>query len=102
VETIQQILSVLLVLALVACAAWFLTKRGGGQLRWPPRARRRTAALEAVERLPLSAQHSLHLVRLADRALLVASHGGGCTLIETRPWSELEGSGARGAAGAPR
>ncbi len=101
-EIFQQVASVFLVLALVAGTVLFLTKRGAGHLRWPVRARRSKVALEAVERLPLSAQHSLHLVRLADRALLLAAHGNGCTLIESRPWSEVERSGVQNLAEEPR
>jgi flagellar biogenesis protein FliO len=41
--------------------------------------------LELVERLPLSPQHSLHLVRLGETMLLVAASPGGCRLIERRP-----------------
>jgi hypothetical protein len=34
----------------------------------------------------LSAHHVLHLVRVGDRAILLAAHSSGCSLIETRPW----------------
>jgi len=90
VEIIQQVVSVLLVLALLAGALWFLNRRSTLRLGWRGRGKRCGIQLEAVERLPLSSQHCLHLIRLADRALLVAVHGPGCTLIESRPWSEIE------------
>ncbi len=91
-EIIQQVFSVLLVLALLAGALWLLNRRSSLQLGWRGRRRHRGIGLEAVERLPLSGQHCLHLIRLADRALLVAVHGAGCTLIESRPWREVEGA----------
>jgi flagellar biogenesis protein FliO len=47
-------------------------------------------SLQAAGRLALTPQHSLHLVRMGDRALLVAVHAGGCTLIESAPWREME------------
>ena len=43
-----------------------------------------------MERLALTPQHSLHLVRIGDRGLLVAAHAAGCTLIDSRPWQEWE------------
>jgi hypothetical protein len=45
--------------------------------------------LECLERLPLGPQHTLHLVRLGDTALLVASSPGGCSLVRSLRASEL-------------
>jgi hypothetical protein len=60
--------------------AW---RRGAG----PPRPR---ARLERLERLALSPQHMLHLVRLGEKVLLVASSPGGCVLLESHALGELE------------
>ena len=38
--------------------------------------------LEVIERVSLTAQHSLHLVRCDGKKLIVASSPGGCTLLE--------------------
>ena len=38
--------------------------------------------LELVERLALSPQHSLHLVRMADRLLLLSVSPAGCSLLQ--------------------
>jgi hypothetical protein len=35
--------------------------------------------------LPLTPHHSLHLVRLADRTLLIALSPSGCNLLESSP-----------------
>ena len=51
-------------------------------LRLPHRAPRR---MQVVERLPLTPQHSLHLVRIDGRLLVVASGPGGCSLLEEKP-----------------
>ena len=51
------------------------------QLRLPHRAPRR---MHVVERLPLTPQHSLHLVRIDGRLLVVASGPGGCSLLEEK------------------
>ena len=38
--------------------------------------------LQSIERLPLTPQHSLHLVRVEDRTVLVAVSPSGCSLLE--------------------
>jgi flagellar biogenesis protein FliO len=48
----------------------------------PGRAPRR---MQVVERLPLTPQHSLHLVRIDGRLLVVASGPGGCSVLEEKP-----------------
>lgn len=84
-NTVEQVLAVLVVLALAVGSAWMLSHRSSFSGGWPARRTRRGAELEVVERLALTAQHSLYLVRVADRALLVAVHGTGCTLLESWP-----------------
>lgn len=42
---------------------------------------RRSRSLEPVERLMLTPQHALHLIRVAGRDVIVATHPQGCTLI---------------------
>ncbi len=46
--------------------------------------------MEVLERVPLSAQHALNLVRVGERALVVSVHPGGCSLIDSLPWNEIE------------
>ena len=87
-EVLTQLVSVLLVLGLLGAAVWWLRSQRSA----PPlfRARRRgdERLLQCLDRLSLSSQHSLHLVRFADRVLLVGVHAGGCRLLESRPLSE--------------
>jgi flagellar biogenesis protein FliO len=89
-ELARQLSSVVLVLALLGLALWWLKKKSLVRIGAGIRRKRKQARLESVERLSLSPQHSLHLVRMADRALLVAVHASGCSLLETRPWDEVE------------
>ena len=42
-----------------------------------------TPRLEVIDRLPLTPHHSLHLVRLADRTLLIGLSPNGCNLLES-------------------
>ena len=44
--------------------------------------------MEVIESRALAPGHTLHLVRVADRATDASPpHGGGCTLLEARPWA---------------
>ncbi len=89
----------LLVAAAVVALAVFLTRRLPGSRFWRavrPGGRGRWMA--SVERLSLTPQHTLHLVRVRDRAVLVAAHSRGCQLLGTWPW---EGGGAASAEGSP-
>ena len=95
-ELIGQMTAVAGVLALLVALLWWLRRRGFahvGAIR-PARGRR----MERLERLALSPQHTLHLVRLGDTALLVAASPTGCSLIRSLPCAAVE----RDAAGVAR
>ena len=77
-NAIRQALSVALVVALLGLALWKL-RRGGVAWRRPSG---RSRAIESVERLGLTPQHSLHLVRVHGREIVVATHPHGCTVLE--------------------
>ncbi len=80
-ELIPQILAVSAVLLLLAGSLWWLRRKGLTRIH--PRSR----TLEAVERVALGPQHSLHLVRLAGRGLLVGISPAGCALLESFDWA---------------
>ena len=93
-EPIEQMLGVVAVLALLGAMLWWMRRRG----LVAPLLPRRTARhrLELLERLPLTAQHSLHLVRMAERALLVAVSPSGCVVLdscEARAVEDARGAG---------
>jgi len=69
------------VLAVLAVALWWLRKKG--KVCWRRHARCAPRRLESIERLALSPHHALHLVRLDDRAILVAQSPAGLALLET-------------------
>lgn len=87
-EYLQQMLAVLAVFGFLGGALWWLRQRGFARFAVPS-VKKSSSVLSQVERLPLSATHSLHLVRMADRAILLASWPGGCQAIESSPWNEL-------------
>jgi flagellar biosynthetic protein FliO len=81
-EMFEQFAAVGVVLGALFAALWFLKHKG-----WARTASRGSRAdggprLEVVDRLALTPHHSLHLVRLADRTLLVGISPNGCNLLE--------------------
>ena len=90
-EFAQQLAAVGAVLALLAATLWWLRRRGfSAALSTKVPAGRR---LERLERLSLGPQHTLHLVRVGDMALLLASTPAGCALVQSLPCREMEGTG---------
>jgi len=84
-EILRQLISVALVFGLLALTLWWLKRRN--QIRIPlggHRGRGR-GMLEKLERLSLSPQHTLHLVRVGDKTVLLMIHASGCTLLESEP-----------------
>lgn len=75
----QQFAAVVIVLAALLAAVWLL--RSKSRLRSLPFQRRRTAALESLDRLTLTAQHSLHLVRVGKRVIVVGVCPSSMTVI---------------------
>ena len=78
-----QMTAVTGVLALLGLTLWFLRRCGvpGTRSARNGPARR----LECVERLPLGPHHTLHLIRMGEASLLVASSPGGCSLVHSLP-----------------
>jgi flagellar biogenesis protein FliO len=94
-ELIGQVTAVAGVLTLLLAILWWLRRRGFvqvGAMRLP-RGRR----MERLERLALSPQHTLHLVRLGDTALVVAASPSGCSLIRSLPCAAFERNAASAA-----
>jgi flagellar biogenesis protein FliO len=75
---LAQVGGVLTVLGLMAAALWVLGRRGFVQWRGTGGVEKR---MHIVERLPLTAQHALHLVQIGDKLLIVASAPGGCSVL---------------------
>jgi flagellar biogenesis protein FliO len=78
----EQIGMVLLVFALLGALLWFTKNRGLATFRVGARRGGNGRRLEVLERVPLTAQHSLHLVRVADRTVLIATAPSSCTLLD--------------------
>lgn len=81
-ESVQQALSVLLVLGLLGGALWWLRRKGMAQFPLKTRASGKARSMRVVERLALTPQHSLHLVSVKGRTVLIAVSPGGCSVLE--------------------
>ena len=86
-ELIEQLTAAAAVLALLAGTLWWLRRGGFARLRTGGQRQAARGQLEQLARLPLTPQHSLHLVRLADRALLVGRSPAGLTVLESVEWT---------------
>jgi flagellar biosynthetic protein FliO len=83
VQAMQRGAAALLVLGLLFLLLWVLRKKGLAQFSLKRPFRGGVRRLNVVERLPLTAQHSLFLVETTDQLLLLGSSPSGINLIET-------------------
>jgi flagellar biogenesis protein FliO len=78
----EQIGMVLAVFGLLGALLWFLKRRGLASFPLGPRRAGSGRRLEVLERVPLTAQHALHLVRVADRTVLIATAPSSCVMLD--------------------
>jgi len=83
-ESMQQALSVLLVLALLGGVLWWLRRKGVAQFALKSAVAGKRKSIQVVDRLALTPQHSLHLVKLEDRTMLIAASPGGCSILSEK------------------
>ena len=84
-ESMEQLSAVMVVLGLLCASLWLMKKKGWARTSFRRPARPGQPRLEVLDRLSLTPQHSLHLVRVADRTLLVGLSPQGCNLLESGP-----------------
>lgn len=82
-EPIRQILAVLLVLGLLGGTLYWLRTQGAAKLTMKGFGRPSTRQMRSIEQLRLTPQHSLHMVKVGNRILLVALSPGGCSVLNT-------------------
>lgn len=85
-DFLRQALGVLSVFALLGLAVWKL--RAGGSVPWSLPSG--TPRLRATARIALSPQHTVHLLRVDQRELLIATHPQGCSVLSDAPVRESE------------
>jgi flagellar biogenesis protein FliO len=82
VEDIEQALAVIAVLIALGTSMYVLRSKGIVRFAMQTRLGSNTRRLQSVERLPLTAQHSLHLVKVSGRELLIAVSPAGCSVLD--------------------
>ena len=70
-------MSIVAVLGILLAVAYLLRRRGGGFRLGMPK----TRTVEVMERVALTPQHSLHVVRVAGELLLLSAGPGGVGVI---------------------
>jgi len=81
-EEMQQVLSIVFVLALLGGTLWWLRHKGVAVFTMKTGGGKGARSMKVVERLALTPQHSLHLVRVGDRTLLIAASPNGCSILD--------------------
>jgi len=90
-EMFQQLVIVLAVLGLLCGALWALKRKGWARTGTRGMRADGQPRIEVLDRVPLTPNHSLHLVRLADRTLLIGLSPNGCNLLESSAATMVSG-----------
>ena len=88
----SQLAVIAFVFLALAAVLWIGKQRG--MVQFPGGRTAGARRMKVVERLPLTAQHALHLVQVEDKLLIVASAPGGCSVLG--PVSNSAGSAQPG------
>lgn len=80
-ETVRPILAIAFVLALLG-AALLALRQGTSPLRVLRSGRQPERGFKVIERIALTPQHSLHIVRAGAEEWILATHPQGCSVIQ--------------------
>lgn len=89
-ELFGQAASVLFVLALLGGGLYVLRAKGIARFSLKTMSGSGARRMQLVERLSLTAQHSLHLVRVRGKMLVIAVSPSGCTVLESGSQGSFE------------
>lgn len=81
-DSIQPMLAVLFVLGLLGGTLYWLRSKGVAHFAVKGLNRGGERRMQSLERLALTAQHSLHLVSVEGRTILIAVSPAGCSLLD--------------------
>jgi len=87
----RQFLGVLLVLAILVTALYLLKQRGIVRFTGARVTGGADRVVKVIERVPLTAQHTVHLVQIGQRRVLISSSPGSCQLITEISEREIDG-----------
>ena len=81
-DAMQPLLAVVFVLGLLGGTLYWLRAKGVARFNGKGLSRAGGKRMQTLERLALTPQHSLHLVSVSGKTLLVAVSPGGCTVLD--------------------
>jgi flagellar biogenesis protein FliO len=93
-EALQQFVTVLFVLGLMGGTLMWLRHKGTARFTVKSIGRTNNRRLRSIEKLSLTPQHSLHLVTVGGRTLLIAASPGSCSILDGTAWEAPESSPA--------
>jgi flagellar biogenesis protein FliO len=77
---VQQFFAVVFVLVSLWGAVWFLRKKGIAVFNRP--LRKQKPFIQQLDKMRLTPQHSIHLLLVEERRVLIAVHPQGVTVLE--------------------
>lgn len=83
INMVEQILAALFVIGLLLATVWVLRRKGFAAANPIWKRGRCSNNMQVIEKLSLTAQHSLHLVRLGDELILIGVSPSSCGQIAT-------------------
>jgi flagellar biogenesis protein FliO len=93
-ELIRQLLAILAVFGLLGAAVWALGRRRKLPLFSAVLARH-TGTMTVIDRVRLTPQHTVALIKVGRRAVLIAADPGGSHLLESGPIEDYYQGDAR-------
>jgi flagellar biogenesis protein FliO len=80
-DLVRQSFGITLVFVLLWLALWWLKRRGIARIGLRMKPANVKPDMESLERLVLTPQHSIHLVRVKNQILVVGLHPSGMSLL---------------------
>jgi flagellar biogenesis protein FliO len=87
-EQFEQLFAVAGVLMMLGGSLYFLRNKGMARFGFKGGGAANGRRLQSIERLSLTSQHSLHLIRVCGRIVLIAVSPGGCSVLDGNGWTE--------------
>ncbi|HLK20078.1 MAG TPA: flagellar biosynthetic protein FliO [Bryobacteraceae bacterium] len=81
-ELTEQIAMVLIVFALLGGLLYVAKKRGMAALPLIGRRSPGNRRMEVLERVPLTPQHAIHLVKVSGKVVLIGTAPSSCTILD--------------------
>lgn len=83
-DLIRESLGITIVFALLWAVLWLLKKKGAVRVGMLVNRPGGGKCIEVIDKLRLTPQHSVHVVRVADREIVLGLHASGFTILGER------------------